>query len=128
MADITIISGGLDTNNLGLRYNAMVAGEDIAACEAVYISGANTVSKASSVNTITTSGESKFIGLAPKDYKAGEPMTVFGVGSRFKYSVGMDAGDYLYVSNTAGKLTDEGNAADRPVAIVLNSTDIQITR
>ena len=126
MADITIISGGLDTNNLGLRFNAMVAGEDISACESVYISGANTVRKASSVNTI--SGESKFIGLAPKDYKAGEPMTVFGVGSRFKYSVGMIAGDYLYVSSTAGKLTDEGNAADRPVAIVLNSTDIQIIR
>ena len=127
MADITIISGGLDTNNLGIRFNAMVAGEDILACEAVYLSGANTVSKASSVNTIY-SGESKFIGLAPKDYKAGEPMTVFGVGSRFKYSVGMNAGDYLFVSDTAGKLADEGNAADRPVAIVLNSTDIQIIR
>ncbi len=126
MADITIISGGLDTNNVGLRYNAMIAAEDILACEAVYISGANSVSKAS--NSVTTNGESKFIGLAPKDYRAGEPVTVFGNGSRFKYSIGMTPGEYLYVSSTAGKLTDEGAVGDRPVAIALNSTDIQIIR
>lgn len=71
----------------------------------------------------------EFDGVTPKQYNAGEPVTIYGQGARIGYGSGLTPGARYYLSETAGRLEDapvtEGAV---PVAKAVSSTDIQITR
>ena len=54
----------------------LVAGEDLKAGGAVRIGTGWKVYKAKA-------GDARFDGIAPKDAKAGQPVTIFGIGTRF---------------------------------------------
>ena len=78
---------------------------------------------------VVTLKESKCIGFTPKSYFVGaKNVAIYGKGTIFPdYGTGLTAGTYLFVSGTAGVLSDVALAAgDRPVALVISATDIVV--
>jgi hypothetical protein len=102
--------------------SGLFAGEAIPALAACRIASDGTVMKA-----VTTSAHvvSDFAGFAPKAYKVGEPITLFNHNMRFRLAdSGLTPGGLLYVSATAGQLSDAVVlAGDRAVAMVVTATD-----
>ena len=74
----------------------------------------------------------KFHGFTPQAYKIGEPVTLFGAGSRFKYGSGMTPGTTLYIAATdyySGVLDTAATTGDtKGVAFAVSATDIVCCR
>jgi hypothetical protein len=109
------------------QITGLVAGEAIAtAAMPLYI-------KTSDGKLYLTDGSAadelaEFIGLSARGAEAGDPLTVYGAGSRWRYGSGLSPGAKLYVSATAGELADAASTGGTtPVGFVINSTDIMIT-
>ena len=69
------------------------------------------------------------IGFTPKLYKSGEPVRLFGAGTRANYGSGLTPGARFYLGTTKGRLDTAPTADDQKgVAIVLSATDILIVR
>lgn len=67
-------------------------------------------------------------GFTPRAATAGEPITLFGPGARFRYGTTLTPGQPLYVAATAGRLdTAATTGGTVPVAIAVNATDIVVT-
>lgn len=80
-------------------------------------------------NGTAADANAKFDGFTARAVRAGEPVTLYGVGARFRYGSGMVPGTDLYVSATAGLLSDTATVGGvRPVARAINATDIRVTR
>lgn len=76
----------------------------------------------------------EFIGFTARAVAIGQPVTLFGAGSRFKFSSGMDVGAILYLRD-ADSYYDAGNldTATTPgdtlgTAVAISATDILVTR
>jgi hypothetical protein len=81
-------------------------------------------------NGAAADANAKFDGFTPKAYKAGEPLTLFGAGARFRYSNGgLTPSQDLYIGATAGRLDDAATTGDAVgVARAIDASDIRITR
>lgn len=78
---------------------------------------------------VVTLKESKCIGFTPRKYLDGSKnVAIYGKGTIFPdYGTGLSAGTYLFISSNKGKLSDVAVAeGDRPVALIINSTDIVV--
>jgi hypothetical protein len=84
----------------------LYAGEDLSAVAPCYIKGSD--NKVYMSDGAASNEAAKFHGFTPKSYLEGEPVTLFGLGSRFKYSSGMTPGATLYIA-AADVYTDPGN-------------------
>lgn len=61
--------------------------------------------------------------------KAGQPVTLFGPGTRMRYATGMTPGATLYVGATAGRLDTGATTGDAVgIAFVKDATDIVVAR
>lgn len=76
----------------------------------------------------------KFHGFTPRAILTGEPVTLFGAGSRFKFGVGMTPGTTLYIA-AADNYTDPGNLQtttstgdSKGTAFAVSATDIVVCR
>jgi hypothetical protein len=110
----------------------LYAGEDLDAVSPCYI-------KASDGKVYMSSGAAsneaaKFHGFTPKSYLAGEPVTLYGVGTRFKYASGLTPGATLYIA-AADVYTDPGNldtaattGDSKGTAFAVSPTDIVVCR
>lgn len=68
-------------------------------------------------------------GFSPRTVKAGEPVTLFGAGTRFRYGSGLTIGAVLYVGATAGRLDTAATTGDAVgVAVAITATDIVVIR
>ncbi len=78
----------------------------------------------------TASNEAaKFHGFVPKLTNLGEPVTLFGAGSRFKFAAGMTPGTTLFLATTAGNLADVATTGDtKGTAFAISGTDIVVCR
>jgi len=77
-----------------------------------------------------TYARGKFDGLVMTSKAVGEPVTLFGMGSRIgAYGSGLTPGKMLYVSTTSGALSDAPSQVNEvPVAKVISATDILVLR
>lgn len=69
----------------------------------------------------------KFMGFTPRAVGIGQPVTLYGVGARFRYGTGLTIGARYFIAATAGRLdtaaTTGGTVA---VAEAINATDIRV--
>lgn len=60
-------------------------------------------------------------GFTPKTYTLGEPVTLYGPGTKFEYGTGLTPGADLFVGATAGRLDNAATTGGtQPVARVLH--------
>jgi hypothetical protein len=66
-------------------------------------------------------------GFTPVAYAEGEPVTLYGPGTRFGYGTGLTAPTALFLGETAGRL-DDGATTGGEVAIakIISPTDIVV--
>jgi hypothetical protein len=75
-------------------------------------------------------GTDNFAGVTPRDALAGEPITLYGVGTRGRFGDGMTPGTLLYIG-AGGDLytsTAVGEGTGAAVALVITPQDVMIVR
>jgi hypothetical protein len=111
--------------------DGLVAGADIgSASQAVtpcYIKGAD--GKVYPSDGTAADEKAALAGFAARFTKSGEPVTLFGIGTKFEYSTGMTPGAKLYLGATAGRLDTAVTTGDAVgVAQAITATMIRVTR
>lgn len=131
MSDITKANASMDT--VSAQYTppitGLYAGEALGIAVPCYIDSSDGLVY-QCVTSGSTAGQEgiEAVGFTARATKSGEPVTLFGNGVRFRYAAAMTPGDRLYVSGTAGKLSDaQISSDDAGVAMVLTATDILVT-
>lgn len=124
MALITKVSPDVDASSAMVALQApLIAGEALEVADACYIAGADgLVYKADG-----TAGDelAQFAGFAARTAAIGDPITLYGIGTRFKYATGMTPGDRFFVAATAGRLDDAATTGGTvAVAMAVSATDI----
>ena len=95
------------------QISGLIAGEAIAACAFCYIKGAD--GKVYNADTTAADEKAKLAGVCPRAANAGEPVTLFGVGTVLKYSdLLLTPGVVYYLDVTANKggLNDTATIGD----------------
>lgn len=126
MADVTKTTethGVVDarTAMYAQQNTGLVAAEDIGAGMAVRIGTGFKVFKAKA-------GDARFDGIAPKNAKAGQPITIFGIGTRFHATEGTLTPALYFLSATAGLFSDTATGAGKPVARAVSVHDLEVIR
>lgn len=109
------------------QITGLVAGEDLDIAAPCYI-------KSSDGNVYMSNGTAatepaEVAGFSPRNVKAGQPVTLFGKGTRFKYGSGLTPGDRYYIGATAGRLDTATTTGDaKGVAQAITATDIRVIR
>ncbi len=105
----------------------LYAGEALDAVAACYIKSSD--GKVYMSNGTAANEAAKFDGFTARTCAAGEPVTLFGIGARFRYGSGLTIGNDLFVATTAGRLDTAATTGGlRAVARVITSTDIRVTK
>lgn len=126
-------SPSMDANQANqVAAGELYAGEDLGAVAPCYIKASD--GKVYLCDGAASNEAAKFHGFTPKAYLSGEPVTLFGAGTRFKYSSGMTPGATLYLA-AADVYTDPGNLQDsastgdtKGTAFAVSPTDIVVCR
>lgn len=110
----------------------LYAGEDLDAVSPCYIKASD--GKVYMSNGAANNEAAKFHGFTARQTLQNEPVTLFGAGSRFKYSTGMTPGATLYIAavdayTEAGNLDTATTTGDtKGTAFAVNATDIVVCR
>ncbi len=105
----------------------LFAGEDLDAVSPCYIKASDGLVYMSDATAANEAAGTD--GFTPRAVKAGQPVTLSGKGSRFRYGSGLTPGAKLYIGATAGRLDTAATTGDAVgVAKVINATDIRIIR
>jgi hypothetical protein len=103
----------------------LYAGEALAVAAPCYIKAAD--GKVYMSNGTAATEPATFFGFVARACAIGEPVTLFGVGARFRYGSGMTIGQKFFVAATAGALdtaaTTGGTVA---IARAITATDITV--
>ena len=123
----------LDANQANqVATGELYAGEDLDAVAPCYIK--NSDGKVYMSDGAADNEAAKFHGFTARATLEGEPVTLFGAGSRFKFGVGMTPGTtlYLYASDNydgPGNLGDATSTGDSTgTAFAVSATDIVVCR
>lgn len=110
----------------------LYAGEDLDAVSPCYIKASD--GKVYMSDGAASNEAAKFHGFVPRACLEGEPVTLFGAGTRFKYSSGLTPGATLYIA-AADVYTDAGNldtaattGDSKGTAFAVSGTDIVVCR
>jgi hypothetical protein len=126
MATITRVAPSPDASSSMFARNisGLLAGETIAAGQACYIKSDG---KAWLATGTSANAAAVFAGLAARAATVGQPVTLLGANSRWKYGSGLTPGARYYVSATAGALDDAATTGGTvAVAIAIDTTDIMV--
>lgn len=106
----------------------LFAGEDLLAVCPCYIK--NSDGKVYMSNGTAANEAAGFDGFTARACKSGQPVTLFGIGTRFRYAAAtLTPGAKLYIGATAGRLDTAATTGDAVgVARAINDSDIRITR
>lgn len=105
----------------------LVAGENLDAAAPCYIKASD--GKVYMSNGTAANEAAGFAGFTPVAKRAGEPVTLFGPGTLFRYGSGLTPGQKLYIGATAGRLDNAATVGDAiGVARAITAEIIQITR
>ena len=126
MAAVTPVSPSMDvmTGKNAAQISGLFAGEDLLIAAPCYIASDGTVmlSDATALNV-----KAAIAGWTARAAKSGEPVTLFGEGTRFKYAAGLTPGATLYLSTTKGTLEDAATTGDfTGSAVCVSATDIVV--
>lgn len=103
----------------------LLAGEAIDAAAPCYIKSSD--GKAWMANGTSANEAAEVVGFSARAVAAGEPVTLFGKGSRFHYGSGLTPGDIYYLGATAGRLDTAATTGDAfGVAQAITSTDVRV--
>lgn len=109
------------------QLTGLIAGEDLDIAAPCYIKSSD--GKIYMSNGTAATEPAEVVGFTPRNVKAGQPVTLFGKGARFKYGSGLTPGDKFYIAATAGRLDTAATTGDAVgVAQVITATDIRIIR
>lgn len=106
---------------------SLYAAEDLPAACPCYI---DTDLKAHKSSGAANDKKARVDGLTFTDHKAGEAITLHGVGNRIRYSDGLlTPGADIYLSATAGELEDAPTpGSPLPLARAINTNELRIVR
>ena len=110
----------------------LYAGEDLGAVAPCYIKASD--GKVYMSDGASSNEAAKFHGFTARETLAGEPVTLFGAGTRFKFSSGMTPGATLYIAASdvytdAGNLDTAATTGDsKGTAFAVSATDIVVCR
>jgi hypothetical protein len=109
----------------------LYAGENLNAVSACYIKLSD--GKVYMSNGAASNEAAKFHGFVARATKSGEPVTLFGAGTRFKFGSGMTPGTTLYIADggtySFGDLDDAATTGDtKGTAFVVSATDVVVCR
>jgi hypothetical protein len=112
------------------QITGLLAGEAIDVCAPCYIKSSD--GKVWMSNGTAVNEAAEFVGFCPRAALAGEPVTLYGFGTRMRYAAsGLTPGDILYIGATAGRLdtaATTGDTAAGGTAQVISATDIRVIR
>jgi len=126
-------SPSMDANQANqVATGELYAGEDLDAVAPCYIKTSD--GKVYMSDGAASNEAAKFHGFTPRAILTGEPVTLFGSGTRFKFGVGMTPGTtlYLYASDVydgpgnLGTTTSTGDT--KGTAFAVSATDIVVCR
>lgn len=105
----------------------LIAGEDLTALAPCRIHSDGLVYES---NGTALNASARFSGVTAREVKAGEPVTLFGLGTRFHLAdSGLTPGAYLYVSATKGEWDDAATTGDPNGTLeVISATDVRVIR
>lgn len=105
----------------------LIAGEDLDVVAACYIKASD--GKVYMSNGTANNEAAKFDGFTARACKLGEAVTLFGIGTRFRYGTGLTIGNDYFVAATAGRLDTAATTGGlTAIARVRTATDIQVIR
>lgn len=109
------------------QITGLYAGEDLDACAPCYIKSSD--GKVYMCDGTADNEAAEFAGFSPRAVSSGEPVTLFGLGTRMRYGSSLTPGDIYYVGATAGRLDTVQQVGDSiGVAMAVSDTDIVIIR
>ena len=109
------------------QITGLVAGEDLDVCAPCYIKTSD--GKVYMSNGTANNEAAEFVGFCPRAVKSGQPVTLYGLGTRMRYGTGLTVGDVLYIGATAGRLDTGTTTGDTGgTAQVITATDIRVIR
>ena len=128
MAAVTRSLVGMDASTamFAPQISGLIAGEDINVGAPCYIKAAD--GKIYNSNGVAANEAAKVDGFAPRNAKAGQALTLFGKGARFRWSTGLTPGQNLFLGATAGGLDTAATTGGLvAIARAINDTDIRVT-
>lgn len=116
----------VSTGQFAPQITGLYAGEDIDPAAPCYI---NSDGKVYMSNGTAANAAAAVDGFCPRSAKSGQPVTIFGEGTRFKYGSGLTPGATLYVGATKGRLDTAATTGDSTGCVkCVNTTDIVVLR
>lgn len=108
--------------------SGLQAGEALLAFAPCYIKAADGFVYMS--NGTAADAAAAFDGITPRAYASGDTnVTLFGIGTKLRYSTGLTAGSKLYLATTAGRLDTAATTGDAVgTAKTIDANNIRITR
>lgn len=105
----------------------LIAGEDLDPVAPCYIAADGLVYMS---DGSAADAEAGFDGFTARAVSSGQPVTLFGIGTRFRYAAsGLTPGAKLYIAATPGALDTAATVGDAGgVAKAINETDIRVIR
>lgn len=122
-------NAGLDasTGMYAPQITGLEAGENLDVAAPCYIKSSDR--KVYMCNGTSANEAAEFAGFTPRAVLSGQPVTLFGLGSRFRYGASLTPGDVYYMGATAGRLDTAATTGDSTgLAVAITSTDIVVTR
>lgn len=105
----------------------LIAGADIDIAAPCYILASD--GKAYMSNGTAATEPAKCYGFSARAAKLGQPVSLYGLGTRFRYATGLTPGANLFVGATAGRLDTAATTGDAVgVAFAVTATDIIVSR
>lgn len=105
----------------------LYAGEALGAVAACYIKASD--GKVYQCNGTAANEAAKFDGFTARAVDVGQPVTLYGIGARFKYGSALTIGADLYISATPGALADAATTGGvTAIARVITATDIRVIK
>ena len=123
----TDASMDVSTAQFAPQITGLFAGEALDVAAPCYIKSSD--GKVYMSNGTAANEAAEIVGFTPRAVKSGQPLTVFGKGTRFNYATGLTPGDKYYIGATAGRLDTATTTGDSVgVAQAITSTDIRVIR
>jgi hypothetical protein len=122
-------NAGPDASTIAVapQISGLVAGEALFAGAIVRIDA--TSGKVFLANGTAADANAQIAGVVPRSAGIGQPVTVYGIGARFRYATGLTPGAKLFLGTTAGRADTAATTGDAVgVFRVINDTDVQVIR
>lgn len=115
------------TASVAPQISGLVAGEALFAGAVVRIDA--TTGKVFLADGTAANASAQIAGIVPRSAGIGQPVTIYGLGCRLRYSSGLTPGAKLFLGTTPGRADTAATTGDAVgVFRVINDTDVQVIR